>query len=82
MQILKITFRNFGSYGNRTMVLDIPKDPAFFLVQGKNGNGKCLSPGTKISVSLQDFESEKFQEFLRIYRSRKNGEGKMDQTMP
>ena len=51
MQIEKITFRNFGSYGNKTLTFDIPADPSFFLVQGKNGNGKStLSDVIKFAV--------------------------------
>jgi len=40
MKIESLEFRNFGSYGNRTMQLDLPVEPGFFLVQGKNGHGK------------------------------------------
>lgn len=40
MHIKNISFRNFGSYGNRLMDLNLPDEPGFFLVQGKNGNGK------------------------------------------
>lgn len=70
MQIEKVTFRNFGSYGNKTMELIIPIEPSFFLIQGKNGNGKCLLPSTKIQVLTDPVEFEKFQEFLRLYRSK------------
>jgi hypothetical protein len=70
MKIEKITFRNFGSYGNKTLDLQMPEDPGFFLIQGKNGNGKCLSPKTKIQVLTDSSEIEKFQEFLRLYRSK------------
>lgn len=70
MQIQRVTFRNFGSYGNRTMTLEMPEDPGFWIVQGKNGNGKCLLPSTEIEISGEDIEIEKFQEFLRLYRSK------------
>ena len=51
MQIQKVTFRNFGSYGNRTLSLDIPVDPSFFLIQGKNGHGKStLSDVIKFAI--------------------------------
>jgi exonuclease SbcC len=40
MKIEKISFKNFGSYGNKELELQLPADPGFFLVQGKNGNGK------------------------------------------
>jgi DNA repair exonuclease SbcCD ATPase subunit len=51
MQIVKVTFRNFGSYGNKTLTLDMPADPSFFLIQGKNGNGKStLSDVIKFAI--------------------------------
>jgi DNA repair exonuclease SbcCD ATPase subunit len=51
MQIQKVTFRNFGSYGNRTLTLDIPEEPSFFLIQGKNGHGKStLSDVIKFAI--------------------------------
>lgn len=67
MKIERVTFRNFGSYGNRTLVLDMP-DPSFFLVQGKNGHGKCLLPETKIKTLVKKEDFEKFQAFLKLYR--------------
>lgn len=51
MQIQKVTFRNFGSYGNKTHTLEIPEIPSFFLIQGKNGNGKStLSDVIKFAI--------------------------------
>lgn len=51
MQIERVTFRNFGSYGNKTLTLDIPSDPSFFLIQGKNGHGKStLSDVIKFAI--------------------------------
>ena len=70
MRIDRVSFRNFGSYGNKTITLDIPLEPGFFLIQGKNGNGKCFLPSTKIQVLTNIEEFEKFQEFLRLYRSK------------
>ena len=70
MRIEKVVFRNFGSYGNKTMTLDIPQDPGFFLIQGKNGHGKCLLPSTKIKVLTSPEEIEKFKRFLELYRSK------------
>jgi hypothetical protein len=69
MQVNSISFRNFGSYGNKTHTLELPKIPGFWLIQGKNGNGKCLSPTTKIQITAATTEEiEKFQEFLRLKR--------------
>lgn len=51
MQIISVTFRNFGSYGNRTLVLEMPLQPSFFLVHGDNGNGKStLSDVIKFAI--------------------------------
>jgi exonuclease SbcC len=51
MKIERIEFKNFGSYGNRTMELAMPVDPGFFLVQGRNGHGKStLSDVIKFAI--------------------------------
>jgi exonuclease SbcC len=51
MKIEKVTFRNFGSYGNKTLSLEMPLEPSFFLIQGKNGNGKStLSDVIKFAI--------------------------------
>lgn len=50
MKIEKVIFRNFGSYGNKTFILEMP-EPSFFLVQGKNGHGKStLSDVIKFGI--------------------------------
>lgn len=78
MKIESIKFRNFGSYGNRLMELALPEDPGFFLVQGKNGNGKCLSPKTEIEISMSQEEFERFQEFLILNKEKgNNGKGNL-----
>ena len=41
MRILKVEFRNFASYGNRTQVIEFEKDQSeLYLVLGGNGAGK------------------------------------------
>lgn len=51
MKVEKVSFRNFGSYGNRLMELQLPEVPSFFLVQGRNGNGKStLSDVIKFAI--------------------------------
>jgi hypothetical protein len=70
MRIDKVSFRNFGSYGNKTITLDIPQEPGFFLVQGKNGNGKCLLPSTNIKITCESKDFDQFIRFLEIYRSK------------
>lgn len=62
MRIEKIVFRNFGSYGNRTIDLDIPVDPAFVLISGKNGHGKStLSDVIKFAI-YGKLESKKLKD--------------------
>lgn len=51
MRILKASFRNFGSYGNKLHTLEIPEEPSFHLIQGKNGHGKStLSDVIKFAI--------------------------------
>lgn len=51
MRVERLTFKNFGSYGNRTMELDLPEEPGFTIVQGKNGYGKStLSDVIKFAI--------------------------------
>jgi DNA repair exonuclease SbcCD ATPase subunit len=51
MRILKVSFRNFGSYGNKLHTLEIPEEPSFHLIQGKNGHGKStLSDVIKFAI--------------------------------
>lgn len=40
MRVERIQYKNFGSYGNKMMVLEFPDQPSFFQVHGKNGGGK------------------------------------------
>ena len=70
MRINRVIFKNFGSYGNKTHILEMPEIPSFFLVQGKNGYGKCLLPSSELKIFAKDDDFEKFQEFLRTYRSK------------
>lgn len=44
MKLNKLVFRNFASYGDRDQVIELPEDPAFFLVEGHNGAGKTTIP--------------------------------------
>lgn len=51
MKIQRVTFRNFGSYGNKTMTVEIPEKPSLTLVHGKNGFGKStLSDVIKFAI--------------------------------
>jgi ABC-type Mn2+/Zn2+ transport system ATPase subunit len=67
MQINEISWRNFNSYGNITQRIDFQNDQGdLYLLLGKNGHGKCLSPDTIIEVEIEDPEIQsKFLRFLR-----------------
>lgn len=80
MKILRCEFKNFGSYGNKLHVIEMPDPAAFSLIVGANGRGKCLMPDTSIEVMLEDeSELEKFKQFLSIYRQNgNNGNGKQE----
>lgn len=78
MQIEKVTFRNFGSYGNKTISLDIPSDPSFFLIQGKNGHGKStLSDVIKFGI-FGKLENKKLKDMAN--RLNKNAYVKIEMT--
>jgi len=40
MKILKIEWRNFGSYGNKQQCIELPQEPKLFQIIGNNGAGK------------------------------------------
>ena len=62
MKIVKVAFKNFGSYGNKLHQLEIPDDPSFWLVQGKNGFGKStLSDVIKFGI-YGKLESKKMKD--------------------
>jgi len=51
MKILRCEFRNFGSYGNKLQVIEMPDKAGFSLVVGKNGHGKStLSDVIKFGI--------------------------------
>ena len=78
MKIEKITFRNFGSYGNKTLDLQMPEDPGFFLIQGKNGNGKStLSDVIKFGI-FGKLENKKLKDMAN--RLNKNAYVKVELT--
>jgi len=66
MQILRIKWRNFNSYGNKWNDIDLTQsDSAFIQITGGNGNGKCLNPNTKIDVEMDDEIKQKFLKYLQ-----------------
>ena len=82
MHIDKVKFRNFGSYGNRLMELELSEEPGFCLVQGKNGNGKStLSDVIKFAI-FGKLENKKLKDIanrmnkhmeIRIYLTVRKG---------
>lgn len=79
MRINSIEFRNFGSYGNRFMELDLPEDPGFFLIQGRNGNGKStLSDVIKFAI-FGKLENKKLKDIAN--RMNKHAEIKIELTV-
>lgn len=78
MKIERVTFRNFGSYGNKTLTLDMPLEPGFFLIQGKNGNGKStLSDVIKFGI-FGKLENKKLKDMAN--RLNKNAYVKIEMT--
>jgi hypothetical protein len=66
MKLLKIYWKNIGPYGNKLQTLNFSNEGGLWTIFGKNGNGKCLSSSTKITISLKDKHIEKeFLEFLK-----------------
>ena len=79
MKINSISFRNFGSYGNRIMELNLPEDPGFTLIQGKNGNGKStLSDVIKFAI-FGKLENKKLKDIAN--RLNKHAEIKIELTV-
>lgn len=79
MKIEKISFRNFGSYGNRLMKLTLPDNPGFYLVQGKNGNGKStLSDVIKFAI-FGKLENKKLRDIAN--RMNKHAEIRIEMTV-
>lgn len=42
MRINRLSFKNFGSYGNNLTVVEFPKQSHLFLITGENGHGKSF----------------------------------------
>lgn len=76
MKIEHISFRNFGSYGNRLMELTFSEIPAFYLVQGRNGHGKStLSDVIKFAI-FGKLENKKLKDVAN--RMNKHAEVKIE----
>ena len=60
----KISYKNLLSVGNNPVEINLDSSPTTLLF-GKNGNGKCLFPTTKINISINNNEIEElFKEFI------------------
>ena len=60
MKLLSLEFKNIGSYGNRIHKIDFAdKTSELIMINGKNGNGKCLDPSTEIEIDFLDENSKK-----------------------
>jgi len=66
MKLKQISWRNIGPFGNKLQTITLPDEGGLWMVLGKNGNGKCLSPNTKITVNIENkIVRKKFLEFLK-----------------
>ena len=60
MKLLSLEFKNIGSYGNRMHRIDFADTTSeLIMINGKNGNGKCLDPSTEIEIDFLDEKSKK-----------------------
>jgi len=60
MQILKLRWKNFNSYGNKWNEIDLStSDSGFYVITGSNGAGKCVSKNTEIDVEFASDELKK-----------------------
>lgn len=65
MILKKVRGKNFFSIGNAFLEFDIQKYSTAVLT-GRNGEGKCLSPRTKINIMIKDSVAQNaFLEFLK-----------------
>jgi len=65
MRLRKISWNNVGPYGNKIQTIELPDAGGLWMVLGKNGNGKCLSKKTKLSIQIDNKEvMTKFLNFL------------------
>ena len=67
MKIELLKFKNFANYGDEVQQIHFNQNLAeFYLILGKNGDGKCLSKSTEIEVDIEDPHiKEQFLEFLK-----------------
>ena len=67
----KIRCKNFLSYGENPVEFIIDKSNST-LINGKNGEGKCVHKSTKINIQFEDLETENaFLEFIKKMENNK-----------
>lgn len=70
MKIKSIELKNFASYGNKIQKIEFNDDTSeLFLTLGKNGEGKCLSKDTKLSIDIEDEHTR--ANFILFMKNRK-----------
>ena len=70
MKIQSIELKNFASYGNKIQKIEFEEDKSeLFLTVGKNGEGKCLSKDTKLSIDIDDEQTK--ADFILFMKNRK-----------
>jgi DNA repair exonuclease SbcCD ATPase subunit len=62
MRIKKVSWRNFGSYGNRTQVLSLDNDSKLVEISGSNGNGKSTISQVITFALYGKIENKKLKE--------------------
>ncbi len=66
MRIKKLYWNNVGPYGNKIQTIEFPDSGGLWMVLGKNGNGKCHSKDTKLTVNITDESIRKrFLDFIK-----------------
>ena len=59
MKINKIKFKNVNSYGNNFQEIVFTDTNGLYLLQGDNGEGKCLYSGALIDIEFTNEETKK-----------------------
>jgi ABC-type multidrug transport system ATPase subunit len=69
MTISEIGIKGYKSFGNNEQILKLNTDKGeLILLVGNNGNGKSVTPNTKIEIEmpLESLNLEDFNKFLEI----------------
>jgi exonuclease SbcC len=78
MKITSVSWKNFGSYGNRWVNIDLSDEAGFYLIQGKNGGGKStISDVIKFAI-YGKLENKKLKDIAN--RTNRNMEVKVEMS--